>query len=53
MDFLLKQRQLRLLEEVCKQFKVNPVKKASIKNWIEEGSLQEHVLPTRPPPKKH
>jgi hypothetical protein len=47
MEFILKQRQLRLLEEVCAHFKVSPSKQTAIKKWIDEGSLQDHVLPTR------
>jgi hypothetical protein len=47
MEFILKQRQLRLLEEVCDHFKIPPSKLAAIKKWIDEGSLQDHMLPTR------
>jgi hypothetical protein len=48
MDSLLKQRQLALFEQICKQFPTNITKQKAnkIRAWIAEGSLQDHPAPT-------
>jgi hypothetical protein len=43
MESVLRLRQLRIWEEVCKKYHVHPARASQVARWIQEGTFYQHV----------
>ena len=43
MEGVLRHRQLRLWDEVCQRYPVPPAKAKKVREWILNGTFQEHA----------
>ena len=43
MEGILRHRQLRLWDEICRRYPIPPAKAKKVREWILSGTFQEHA----------